>query len=151
MKLTSIAQRLSKASLVTAAALIVTMQSAPAQVTTTGTPERIQFSIDVAEDMNLFVEPRVPVGTEPLRGAFFITEGKIFPVGTIPSIGGDQFDPNATPGSFGTWFCKGTFLVRGSLFDKSPMAVLSDQVYLLPNDKQSISTTGPAWEVRMRK
>ena len=46
-------------------------------------------------------------------------------------------------GAVGTWFCKGTFLVKGSLFDKTPMAVLSDQVYLMPNDKQSIATTGP--------
>jgi hypothetical protein len=141
MKLASVTQSLGKASLVIAAALIVTVQLAPAQVTAT-LGERIQFTIDVAEDMNLFVEPRVPVGTEPLRGSFFVTEGKIFPAGTIPAIGGDQFDPNATAGSFGTWFCKGTFLVRGSLFDKSPMAVLSDQVYLFPNDRQSIATTG---------
>jgi len=142
MKLASIAQSLRKASLFTAAALIATIQPASAQVTSAGTPERIQFTIDVAEDMNLFVEPRIPVGTEPLRGSFFVTEGKIFPAGTIPRIGGDQFDPNATAGSFGTWFCKGTFLVRGSLFDKTPMAVFSDQLYLLPNDKQSIATTG---------
>jgi hypothetical protein len=125
----------------TVTAALLSLQPAAAQMNS-NTPERIEFAVDVAEDMNLFVEPRVPVGTEPLRGSFFVTEGKIFPAGTIPVVGGDQFDPNAISGSIGTWFCKGTFLARGSVFDKTPMAVLSDQVYLLPNDKQSVATTG---------
>jgi hypothetical protein len=107
-------------------------------------PERIEFTIDVAEDMNLYVEPRVPVGAEPLRGSFFVTEGRIFQAGTIPNVNGDQFefDPNAITGSIGRWFCKGTFLVSGSVFDKSPVAVLTDQLFLLPSDTQSIVTTG---------
>lgn len=129
------------ASIAAAAALMVTLQPAMAQMNR-NTPERMEFTVDLAEDMNLFVESHVPVGTEPLRGSFFVTEGKIFPAGTIPSTGGDQFDPNTVAGSIGVWFCKGTFLVKGSLFDKTPMAVLTDQVYLLPNDKQSIATTG---------
>ena len=117
--------------------------SAVAQMTPDGNsmPLRIEFTIDVAEDMAKFVEPRVPVGTEPLRGSFFITEGKIYRAGTSPSVGGDQFDPNSA-GAMGVWFCKGTFLVAGSQFDKSPMAVLSDQMYLLPDDQRSIATTG---------
>jgi hypothetical protein len=142
MKLASIARLRKTAAAIAAAALMATLQTAAAQMTT-NTPERIEFTVDVAEDMNLFAEPRVPVGTEPLRGSFFVTEGRIFPAGTIPSTSGDQFDPNATAGAMGVWFCKGTFLAKGSVFDKTPMAVLTDQVYLLPNDKQSIATTGP--------
>ena len=106
------------------------------------TPAIIEFSIDVAEDMAKFVEPRVPVGTEPLRGSFFVTEGKIYRAGTITKENGGQFDPNMD-GALGTWFCKGTFLVPGSQFDKAALAVLSDQVFLLPNDGRSIATTGP--------
>lgn len=102
--------------------------------------ERIEFTIDVAEDMNKFVEHRTAVGAEPIRGSQFVTEGNIFPAGTIPGKG-EQFDPN-TPGSRGTWFCKGVFLVRGGEFDKAARAVLSDQVYLLPGDQHSIATTG---------
>jgi hypothetical protein len=34
------------------------------------------------------------------------------------------------------------FLVKGSEFDKSTRAVLSDQVYLLSSDRHSIATTG---------
>ncbi len=104
-------------------------------------PEKIEFTIDVAEDMDKFVEPRVPVGTEPLRGSFFVTEGNIYAAGTISKGNSEQFDPN-TPGAIGTWFCKGTFLVAGSEFDKAAAAVLTDQLFLLPNDKRSIATTG---------
>ena len=32
--------------------------------------------------------------------------------------------------------------MSGSVFDKSPVAVLTDQLFLLPNDTQSIATTG---------
>jgi hypothetical protein len=103
--------------------------------------EKIEFTIDVAEDMAKFIEPRVPLNTEPLRGSFFVTEGNIYPAGTIPATGGDQFDPNL-PGALGKWFCKGTFLVAGSVFDKSATAVLTDQLFLYPDDKQSIATTG---------
>ena len=124
------------------AVLVLTAQNAANGQMNNNSPERIEFTIDVAEDMNLFVEPRVPTGTEPLRGSFFITEGKIFPAGTIPATNGEQFDPATAAGATGTWFCKGTFLVRGSEFDKSALAVLSDQVYLLPNDRQSVATTG---------
>jgi hypothetical protein len=124
------------------AALVLALQPAAVAQTVTNSPERIDFTVDVAEDMNLFVEPRVPVGTEPLRGSFFVTEGKIFPAYTIPTTGGDQFDPQKAMGAIGTWFCKGTFLVSGSVFDKSAQAVLSDQLYLLTDDKRSIATTG---------
>jgi hypothetical protein len=105
-------------------------------------PERIEFVVDVAEDMDLFVEPRIPVGVEPLRGSFFVTEGKIFPYGTIPATNGSEFNPKTVSGAIGTWFCKGTFLVKGSEFDKNSAAVLSDQMYLFRDGTQSIATTG---------
>lgn len=104
-------------------------------------PERIEFTIDVAEDMNKYTEHRTNPGEEPLRGSSFVTEGKIYPAGYIPTNGGDQFDPNA-PGSTGSWFCKGSFLVKGSEFAASPLAVVSDQIYLMPSDRQSLATTG---------
>jgi hypothetical protein len=102
--------------------------------------EKIEFTIDVSEDMNKFVEHRTAVGVEPVRGSQFVTEGNIFPAFTIQGKG-EQFDPNMT-GSRGTWFCKGVFLVKGSEFDKSPFAVLSDQLYLLPNGGHTVATTG---------
>jgi len=143
MTLNLLTQSILKVTLTTLSLTVLTptLQPAMAQMNR-NSPERVEFTVDVAEDMDLFTEPRVPIGTEPLRGSFFITEGKIFPVGTIPNSNGGQFDPKTTAGAIGTWFCKGTFLVSGSVFDKSPIAVLSDQLYLFPNDTQSIATTG---------
>ena len=141
MRLAQHTRRMTLAAVASAAFMILLQPAAVAQMTS-NSPERIEFTFDVAEDMNLFVEPRVPVGTEPLRGSFFVTEGTIFPAYTIPGTGGDQFEPGKVAGAIGTWFCKGTFLVNGSVFDKSPVAVLTDQLFLLPDDRQSIATTG---------
>ncbi|MDX1978832.1 MAG: hypothetical protein SFV51_01085 [Bryobacteraceae bacterium] len=102
--------------------------------------EKIEFMVDVSEDMGRYVEHRTAPGEDPLRGSFFVTEGNIYPAGTIPGAG-HEFDPNA-PGSMGRWFCKGVFLVRGSELDKTPLALLTDQILLLPDDKQSIVTAG---------
>ena len=132
-----------KLNLIAIASAAVALILAPAaSAQRNNSPERVEFTVDVAEDMNLFVEHRTAVGVEPLRGSYFVTEGKIFTAGTIPSSNGEQFDPRTAAGAIGTWFCKGTFLVPGSQFDKSAMAVLSDQLYLLTNDQRSISTTG---------
>jgi hypothetical protein len=133
--------RTSTLALLSVVALTAAVEPAAAQMYM-NSPERIEFTVDVAEDMDLYREPRVPIGAEPLRGSFFITEGKIYPAGTIPSVNGAAFNPKTAAGAIGTWFCKGTFLVSGSVFDQSPMAVLSDQLYLLATDKQSIATTG---------
>ena len=49
------------------------------------TPSTIVFTIDVAEDFSQFVPTKVkPEDTQPERGAFFVTEGRILPAGTIP-------------------------------------------------------------------
>lgn len=123
-----------------AAALAIAMPAAAQIGIDSYNQEKIEFTIDVAEDMNKYVEHRTAAGVEPVRGSQFVTEGNIYPAFTI-SGKGEQFDPNM-PGSRGTWFCKGVFLVKGSEFDKTPRAVISDQLYLLPGDQHSIATTG---------
>ena len=46
--------------------------------------DTIVFTIDVAEDFKLFNPTFVkPTDTQPERGSFFVTEGNIFPGGTI--------------------------------------------------------------------
>jgi hypothetical protein len=109
-------------------------------------PQTIVFSIDVAEDFSQFVPTKVrPEDTQPERGAFFVTEGRIFPAGTIPKGGTPEqpntFDPNG-PGAIGTWFCRGTHLVSGALFPVTARAVHTGQLYLLPGEARSISTEG---------
>jgi hypothetical protein len=110
------------------------------------TPSTIVFTIDVAEDFSQFVPTKVkPEDTQPERGAFFVTEGRIFPAGTIPKGGTPEapndFDPNGS-GAIGTWFCRGTHLVSGALFPVTARAVHTAQLYLLPSERKSISTEG---------
>ena len=109
-------------------------------------PSTIVFTIDVAEDFSQFVPTKVkPEDTQPERGAFFVTEGRIFPAGTIPTGGTPEapndFDPNGA-GAIGTWFCRGTHLVSGALFPVTARAVHTAQLYLMPNERKSISTEG---------
>jgi hypothetical protein len=110
------------------------------------TPNSIVFTVDVAEDFNLFVPTKVrPEDTQPERGAFFVTEGNVYPSGTIarggtPEVPG-PFDPNGQ-GAIGKWFCRGTHLVSGALFPTTARAVHTGQLYLLPDEKQSLTTEG---------
>lgn len=108
--------------------------------------DTIVFSIDVAEDFSLFVPTRVkPEDTQPERGAFFVTEGFIYPAGTIPR-GGTPEEPNSfqptASGAVGKWYCRGTHLVSGALFPVTARAVNTAQLYLLPNESKSIATEG---------
>jgi hypothetical protein len=101
----------------------------------------IVFTVDVAEDFSEFVPTKVkPEDTQPERGSFFVTEGNIYPAGTIQGDGGD-FDPRSD-GAVGRWFCRGTHLVSGSDFPNEAEAVFTAQLYMLPNDKKAITTDG---------
>ena len=110
------------------------------------TSNTIVFTVDVAEDFSLFMPTKVkPDDTQPERGAFFVTEGNIFPAGTIPEGGTPEapndFDPNGA-GALGRWFCRGTHLVSGALFPVTARAVHTSQLFLLPNERKSLTTEG---------
>ena len=101
----------------------------------------IIFTVDVAEDFSLFNPTFVrPTDTQPERGSFFVTEGNIFPGGTIQGDGA-TFDPNSD-GALGRWFCRGTHLVSATEFPTSARAVHTAQLYLLPDERKSIATEG---------
>jgi hypothetical protein len=105
---------------------------------------QIEFTVDVSEDFTKFV-PAPPIeNTIPQRGSFFITEGKIYPAGTINGDG-TTFDPTDPKGpkAAGRWFCRGTHLVAGNEIPatKEPW-VYTSQLYLLPDDGASIDTSG---------
>jgi hypothetical protein len=104
--------------------------------------QRVEFTIDVAEDLaNKFVPTLVkPTDTEPTRGAWFITEGNIYPAGTIEADGA-SFDPNSD-GAIGRWFCRGTHLVSASELPDAPLWVDTAQTYFLPSDRHSIISDG---------
>ncbi|MGQ0836528.1 MAG: hypothetical protein ACT4O5_16705 [Gammaproteobacteria bacterium] len=103
--------------------------------------ERLRFTVDVAEDFALFNPTLVkPADTQPERGAFFVTEGNIYPAGTIKGDGA-AFDPNSA-GSIGRWFCRGTHLVAASAIPAAAFWVDTAQLYFLPDDTRSIATDG---------
>ncbi|MGH8204108.1 MAG: hypothetical protein ACREST_05820 [Steroidobacteraceae bacterium] len=103
----------------------------------------IRFTVDVAEDFTKFTPTLVsPDDIEPRRGSFFLTEGRIFPKGTIMGDGAD-FDPNSE-GSIGLWICRGTHLANASdiISGDAEIWVATTQNYLLPDDLRSIATEG---------
>ena len=111
------------AALATTAALTLTSPALAQEPSATRgkPPEVIVFTLDVAEDLAKFEPTYVkPEHTQPERGSFFITEGRIFPGGTIEGDGA-AFDPNRS-GHVGVWFCRGTHLVAGSEIPAAPPA-----------------------------
>jgi hypothetical protein len=133
---------------VAAGALIValTMPAAAQEVETDRRHrdrEPIVFTIDVAEDLTgKFVPTFVkPEHTQPERGSFFVTEGRIFPEGTIEGDGAG-FDPNRT-GHIGVWICRGTHLVAASEIPAAPLWVSTAQLFVLGRQgKEQIATEG---------
>jgi hypothetical protein len=91
--------------------------------------EPIVLTIDVAEDLaGKFVPTFVkPEHTQPERGSFFVTEGRIFPAGTIEGDGA-TFDPNRS-GHIGVWICRGTHLVAASEIPAASLWVSTAQLF----------------------
>jgi hypothetical protein len=129
--------------IVRAAALVMIGLAAPmAMANDNG--KHIEVTVDVSEDFTKFV-PAPPIVNEiPQRGSFFITEGKIYPAGTIKGDGAafDPTDPDG-PKATGRWFCRGTHLVAGNEIPATAEPwVYTSQLYFLPDDKASIETSG---------
>ncbi|MBM4385893.1 MAG: hypothetical protein FJ091_21300 [Deltaproteobacteria bacterium] len=106
-------------------------------------PKVRTITVDVAEDFSKFVPTFVNAGDgEPKVGSFFLTQGRLFPAGTIQGDG-STFDPNSA-GSIGEWLCRGTHLADASkiISGEAPIWVMTTQQYLLPGDDRSISTEG---------
>lgn len=106
------------------------------------TPTSI-FTVDVAEDLaGKFVPTLVkPEHTQPERGSFFVTEGRVFPAGTIAGDGAD-FDPYSR-GHVGVWICRGTHLVSASEIPAASLWVSTAQVFILGRQgKEQLTTEG---------
>jgi hypothetical protein len=101
------------------------------------------FTVDMAEDLaGKFVPTFVkPEHTQPERGSFFVTEGRIFPAGTIQGSGTD-FDPNS-PGHIGVWICRGTHLVAAADIPAASLWVSTVQLFVLGRQgKEQLATEG---------
>lgn len=106
-------------------------------------PEVIRVTVDVAEDFSKFTPTLVSPGDrQPTRGSFFLTEGRVFPKGTIKGDG-STFDPNSA-GAIGTWLCRGTHLADASAIadGSADVWVATTQNYLFPDDRLSVATEG---------
>jgi hypothetical protein len=103
----------------------------------------VVFTIDVAEDLaGKFVPTMVkPEHTQPERGSFFVTEGRVFPAGTIEGDGAG-FNPNRS-GHIGVWICRGTHLVAASDIPAAQWWVSTAQLFVLGRQgKEQIATEG---------
>jgi hypothetical protein len=91
----------------------------------------VVFTVDVAEDLaGKFVPTLVkPEHTQPERGSFFVTGGRVFPAGRIQGDG-STFDPNSS-GHIGIWICRGTHLVAASDIPAAALWVSTAQVFIL--------------------
>jgi hypothetical protein len=117
-------------------------QAAPAQEPA-GQREPVTFTVDVAEDLaGKFVPTFVkPEHGQPERGSFFITEGRLFPAGTIQGDG-STFHP-AQSGHIGIWVCRGTHLVAASQIPAASLWVSSAQLFVLGRQgKEQLATEG---------
>ena len=82
-----------------------------------------------------------PEHTQPERGSFFVTEGRVFPGGTIQGDGAG-FDPYRS-GHIGVWFCRGTHLVAASEIPAAPLWVDTAQLFILGRQgREQLSTEG---------
>jgi hypothetical protein len=119
-------------------------QAAPAQgATTAPKPEPFTFTVDVAEDLaGKFVPTFVkPEHGQPERGSFFITEGRLFPAGTIQGDG-STFHP-AQSGHIGIWVCRGTHLVAANQIPDAALWVSSAQLFVIGRQgKEQLATEG---------
>jgi hypothetical protein len=135
------------AALTLTAAQAAFAQAAPTQEAADGDGARkrepFTFTIDVAEDLaGKFVPTLVkPEHGQPERGSFFITEGRLFPAGTIQGDG-STFHP-AQSGHIGIWVCRGTHLVAASQIPDAALWVSSAQLFVIGRQgKEQLATEG---------
>ena len=105
--------------------------------------EVIEFTVDVAEDLSgKFVPTFVkPEHTQPERGAFYVTQGRIFPAGTIAGDGA-TFDPYSR-GHVGIWIARGTHLVSASEIPEAALWADTSQTFVIGRQaREQLVTAG---------
>ena len=103
-------------------------------------------AFDVAEDHTRFVFQSAPVDEEgmPAHGNPFITQGYVYPVGTLqPGVDGVNEDGSPTFPDLvlGTWTCDG-FLVGPAMKAETGVFLISRQTVVL-NDGDMLVSDGP--------
>ena len=103
----------------------------------------VVFTVDVAEDLSgRFVPTFVkPEHTQPERGSFYVTEGRLFPVGTIEGDGA-TFDPRRS-GHVGIWISRGTHMVAASDIPAASFWAHTAQLFVLGRQgREQLTTEG---------
>lgn len=111
-------------------------------------PSTVHLKFDVAEDMTRFAfDPDHTFEEDgmPAHGSYFVTQGYIYPEGTLDSSNGVNPDGSPEfPGKvIGTWTCYGSFIGDGAHATTGPW-VVTTQIFNFGDDpgRQMIVTDG---------
>lgn len=110
----------------------VTSYAGLAAAQATPEPGPLTLEFDVAEDMSRFAFDQAYVYEDgmPKHGSAFITQGYIYPAGTI--VNGNGVLPDGSPEFpelvIGEWTCRGWFVGEGAHAQTGPM-VITTQIY----------------------
>jgi hypothetical protein len=105
------------------------------------------LAFDVAEDFTRFVfdENIVHAGGEPAYGGTFITQGYIYPAGTLDGTNGVLADgsPEFPDLVLGEWTCQGWFVGNGMSTESGPVAITT-QIFQFGEEYggETVVTTG---------
>lgn len=122
-----------------------TWQSLPARVASADNPNTLHF--DIAEAGNRFAFDEAPIFEDgmPAYGNSFITEGYIYPAGTLGESNGvlPNGDPEFPDLVLGKWLCRGYFVGDGAHTTTGPW-VVTTQIYDLGDiaGEQTITSEG---------
>ena len=108
------------------------------------------ISFDVAEDMSRFVFDKDIAHEDgmPAHGSSFITQGYIYPAGTLDGSNGVLADgsPEFPDKVLGTWACRGWFIGDGAHAETGPM-VLTTQHFVFGEDPGYVSLVTEGYEL----
>jgi hypothetical protein len=107
-------------------------------------------AFDVAEDMSRFVFDKDVAHEDgmPAHGSNFITQGYIYPAGTLNGSNGVLADgsPEFPELVIGTWACRGWFVGDGAHAATGPM-VLTTQHYVFGEDLGTVTFASEGYEL----
>lgn len=107
-------------------------------------------AFDVAEDMSRFVYDQDVAHEDgmPAHGSSFITQGYLYPAGTLTTTNGVLADgsPEFPDKVLGTWACRGWFVEEGAHATSGP-AVLTTQHYAFGDDFGNVTFVSEDYEL----
>ena len=126
------------------------IQHSEAQAPAGGDAVSNTISFDVAEDMSRFVFDKDVAHEDgmPAHGSSFITQGYIYPAGTLDGSNGVLADgsPEFPDKVIGTWACRGWFVGDGAHAETGPM-VLTTQHFVFGEDPGMVSLVTEGYEL----